>query len=553
MAGPNDFTGQNIQDTYQRVLQISSSSQITDGTGSVVQTLNVTASYAISASHEITYELSSSYAETASVALKTQNALTVGTGLDLSNSAVNWTGQYGRTVTLDLTEVIDTDGLDRLLSTNADGTLTAHSGLSFDGTSLIGSGSETGLETTGFISCSTMIVDGQITASGNISASGDVYAESIILPFGQAINWGAHDGNHISVDSGTGNIIFDTLPVQMGNGLNVTGTNSHITASGNISSSGDFDGDIYYSNGSKVIRNTDGVTNFGTSGVPINFPSSITSSGNISSSGTGDNYFGGSIVGKFFNSTTSGTGYKLSGAKVLHVDGSTYVFGRDATTKITGSSISLGSPGDAAHVTASGNISASGIVEASAFVGQRVTISNVSAQISTPTQNQYFYGGSTGLSANTWNVILGNNGGSFTASYGSVAIAPQYINNIHTIPCGVKNVTLKSTNRLGGNNVGGGTNSIIPSIWIFTGSIVEGNNHHTVMGFAASQSLHTAPSASVFATAGTGTHHYSINITGSKAFTPGPGHEHMAVMLLNEGTGTQSWRFNYRLDAIATE
>jgi len=79
---------------------------------------------------------------------------------------------------------------------------------------------------------------GHITASGNISSSGDVYAESIILPFGQAINWGGHDGNHISVDSGTGNIIFDTLPVQMGNGLNVTGTNGHITASGNISSSG---------------------------------------------------------------------------------------------------------------------------------------------------------------------------------------------------------------------------------------------------------------------------------------------------------------------------
>jgi len=37
MAGPNNFTGQNIQDTYQRVLQISSSSEITDGTGSLVE------------------------------------------------------------------------------------------------------------------------------------------------------------------------------------------------------------------------------------------------------------------------------------------------------------------------------------------------------------------------------------------------------------------------------------------------------------------------------------------------------------------------------------
>ena len=41
MAGPNDFTGQNIQDTYQRVLQLSSSNHITDGTGSVITNLTV--------------------------------------------------------------------------------------------------------------------------------------------------------------------------------------------------------------------------------------------------------------------------------------------------------------------------------------------------------------------------------------------------------------------------------------------------------------------------------------------------------------------------------
>ena len=71
MAGPNDFTGQNIQDTYQRVLQISSSGQITDGTGSLVL-INATTSshalFAVSASHEITFEVSSSYAQTASMA-----------------------------------------------------------------------------------------------------------------------------------------------------------------------------------------------------------------------------------------------------------------------------------------------------------------------------------------------------------------------------------------------------------------------------------------------------------------------------------------------------
>ena len=68
MAGSDNFTGQNIQDTYQRVLQLSSSGQLADGTGSLVELLNVTASFAVSASHEITFETSSSYAQTASAA-----------------------------------------------------------------------------------------------------------------------------------------------------------------------------------------------------------------------------------------------------------------------------------------------------------------------------------------------------------------------------------------------------------------------------------------------------------------------------------------------------
>ena len=59
MALP-DLTGQNIQDTYQRLLQVSGTLQVTDGTGSLVPLLEVTASYAISASHEINIEISSS-------------------------------------------------------------------------------------------------------------------------------------------------------------------------------------------------------------------------------------------------------------------------------------------------------------------------------------------------------------------------------------------------------------------------------------------------------------------------------------------------------------
>ena len=49
MALP-DLTGQNIQDTYQRVLQIGDGGTVFDGTGSLPPILQVTASHAISAS-----------------------------------------------------------------------------------------------------------------------------------------------------------------------------------------------------------------------------------------------------------------------------------------------------------------------------------------------------------------------------------------------------------------------------------------------------------------------------------------------------------------------
>jgi len=56
----NDLTGQNIQDTYKKVLTVGEGGLMYDGTGSLYTPL--------SASHEITSEVSSSYAETASMA-----------------------------------------------------------------------------------------------------------------------------------------------------------------------------------------------------------------------------------------------------------------------------------------------------------------------------------------------------------------------------------------------------------------------------------------------------------------------------------------------------
>ena len=53
MALP-DLTGQNIEDTYQRVLQIGNGGDLRDGTGSLVTLTNIPASGNIRASGIIT-------------------------------------------------------------------------------------------------------------------------------------------------------------------------------------------------------------------------------------------------------------------------------------------------------------------------------------------------------------------------------------------------------------------------------------------------------------------------------------------------------------------
>ena len=61
MALP-DLTGQNIQDTYKRVIH-TDGTNLYDGTGSLFTV--VSASYAVTSSHEVTFEVSSSHAQTA--------------------------------------------------------------------------------------------------------------------------------------------------------------------------------------------------------------------------------------------------------------------------------------------------------------------------------------------------------------------------------------------------------------------------------------------------------------------------------------------------------
>ena len=72
MAGPFDFTGQNIEDSYQRVLQ-TDGTLVYDGTGSLVTITSTSASYALTASYVLD-AISSSFASTASFVVLAQSA-----------------------------------------------------------------------------------------------------------------------------------------------------------------------------------------------------------------------------------------------------------------------------------------------------------------------------------------------------------------------------------------------------------------------------------------------------------------------------------------------
>ena len=136
MAGSNDFTGQNIQDSYQRVLQISSSGELSDGTGSLVPLLYVTASHAIT---EVNYETSSSYAETASMA----------------SNDFNVHGHITASGNISSSGVTAASGSFHVLK----GDTTA----------------ATGLSVSGYVEAT------HITASGNISSSGIITGEGLVI------------------------------------------------------------------------------------------------------------------------------------------------------------------------------------------------------------------------------------------------------------------------------------------------------------------------------------------------------------------------------------
>ena len=179
MALP-DLTGLNIQDTYQRILQVSSSGEITDGTGSLYTPISsshaVSASYAVSSSHEIIKEISSSHANIAdnlsSGANININHITASGNISGSNQIIGARGIFTEIDNVSTTHVTASGNI------SASGTII---GSNLSGTNT-GDQNITNLAITG-----SDVIFGNITASGHISASGKLYSTGLVMAPDSAI------------------------------------------------------------------------------------------------------------------------------------------------------------------------------------------------------------------------------------------------------------------------------------------------------------------------------------------------------------------------------
>ena len=214
----SDFTGQNIQDTYQRVVQTDNTNQLADGTGSIFIPVSsshaITAShalFAVSASHEITFELSSSYAQTASFA----NNFTVSDTITADKIRA---GGYEGSSVFDIAAGVG--GID------TDGAMSC-TGFSNSSTTSLGgrltlSGEGSFIQTPSYVSASRVIAT-QITSSESATISGELTVGSNVT-FDQSltVNNDINVSGHISAS----NI---TLPTSTDSILKILNTDSSTT------------------------------------------------------------------------------------------------------------------------------------------------------------------------------------------------------------------------------------------------------------------------------------------------------------------------------------
>jgi|9_EtaG_2_1085328.scaffolds.fasta_scaffold00119_24 hypothetical protein len=448
MSGPNDFTNQNIQDTYQKVLQISSSNEVTDGTGSLAPVLQVTAShaltsvtashalFAVSASHETTFELSSSHALNADSAISsshTANALTtMGTGTGNTVTVTQFDGtQFTRTIDnvtsasfAETASYVDSSTLDTFKQTghrNGDSVITG---------SL-------------FVSAS----NGHITASGNISASGTTHTKLLSIPqavssvedgaifFGTNLTDGGRiydDGTNFQIGHNDVDVITlsgATQPnINFSNKIRFNTSHGHITASGNISASGTITANLLKINNRVAVVDIDSSTvrfgggsdviQIGRSGVDnkilLNGP--ITASGDISASG---NVIAAGVrlpgAGKIsFDDSLDGTDQFISGVdNQIAIDGDNFVkitadkfvtfYNSSAEDHFTiqhesGSIVTDYQITASANISTSGNIIGNNISASGDIVineGQKLILDGNDSAGLTPAGNTYIHNGGT--------------------------------------------------------------------------------------------------------------------------------------------------------------
>jgi len=262
----------------------------------------------------------------------------VGDGLDVAGSLGPTT-----TVSLDLTEVIDSDGANRVLTSNGDGTLTAESALT--------------------------VLGQAITASGNISASGDILGNIFKV-----------DGDHnLANRHSAGIITLGNTSDKMGISATNIELSAPVTASGNISSS-------ITSTGSFGLLQVDGG----------DFTSASLASAIAGGGGGGDVSLGDNV--NFGHITASGD-ISASSTTATHTFG-----GQTTVNQITASAFQFVGSGDAelevqGHITASGEISASGDVYADQFYSRNVLALDV-----TGTNTRL------GVNATTTGILIGKAG-----------------------------------------------------------------------------------------------------------------------------------------------
>ena len=365
----NDFSNQNIQDTYQRVVQ-TDGTNVADGTGSllpisfegndvIIPGALKAQSYIVSESIVNVSSGSTVFGDSADDSHSFNGAITASGGISSSGQIDADKIRTGGRVASSVFDIacigsIDTDG-------EMSCTGFSNSSISIFGGRLDIVGGSSYVQTESYVSASQLISSGHITASGNISASGHITASDMFLS--GDLTLGKTDDSVLTIVSDGSNIsheihgrenqhsFLSTRTTQnLGIGLNTNELpQAKLHVSGNISASGDLN-----------------ITN-------------ITASGNISASGHIDGNtitshgtlrYNGSIIGESGDGTTHAI---IAQDEQLSIGGFTGPNPSSAIQIASTKTKIIGSVTASSDISASGNIIGSNIIANSSSIASRVT------------------------------------------------------------------------------------------------------------------------------------------------------------------------------------